>query len=92
MRYEGVYYRGKCLGGVWGRLIKTFDLPINGKFRIIIKADGPYKIAVWHKSSCLYSIRKGGVYSGCLCRKAFQELFRFKPDGRKRYDIQIKKL
>jgi len=93
IRYGMAYYHGKCLGATIFGLGNMFNLPSAGKFKVVIeeKIEGVYKITPWGNHFYCVQMISGSPYS-CICRKAFQELFRFKPDGRKRYDIQIKKL
>ena len=88
MRDGTAYYRNSFVGVTQFRLDKVFNLPHNGKFRVVIKEGGPYKIV---KYGYFYSISTGGESCGSVCRYSFRKFF-FKPDGRKRYDIQVKRI
>ena len=76
------------LGSTAYSLDKTFNLPMNGKFRVVIKEGGPYEI-VSKKYIC--RIAMNGEQKSFVCREVFYKLF-FKPDGRKSYDIQVKRI
>ncbi len=86
MRGGFAYYRKRYMGVTLRGLREAFNLPHNGRFRVVIKEGGPYKIV---KNCCFYRISTGGEFCGSICKDAFHQLF-FKPDGRKRYSIQIK--
>ena len=82
------YYRGVSLGVTLLELDYNFNLPSCGKVRAVIKEGGPYKIV---SGPVFYDISMGGKSCGGICKKSFHKLF-FKPDGRKRYSIQVKTL
>ena len=88
MRGGIAHYRNRFVGTTQTRLDNAFNLPSNGKFRATIKEGGPYKIV---KHGYFYRIKKDGECCGDVCRISFRKLF-FKPDGRKGYSIQIKRL
>lgn len=88
MRGGIAYYRNERLGATTFSLDSAFGLPMRGKFRVIIKEGGPYKIV---KSSYFYRISKNDECCGRICKGSFHGLF-FKADGRKRYSIQVKML
>lgn len=90
MRRGVAFYRNYFVGTTVMILDKAFNLPQNGRFRVVIKEGGSYKI-VNRKECCVYRISKNDKYCGKICRNSFHELF-FKPDGRKRYSIQVKVL
>ncbi len=84
------HYRGVYRGYVTTGTRNHFKLPYNGKVRITIKEEGPYKFASRHMSS-LIEIRKDSSYIGIVCREEFERLF-FKPDEHKSYDITVKEV
>ena len=88
MRDGVAYYRNSFVGTTPVSLDMAFKLPSNGKFRVIIKEGGPYKIV---KGNYFYRISKDDEYCSSICKVSFRGLF-FKPDGRKRYSIQVKVL
>ncbi len=88
MKDGAAYYRNNYVGATQFRLDEAFNLPTQGKFRVIIKEGGPYKIV---KCGYFYRISIGGEFCGSVCKGVFHWLF-FKPDGRKSYSIQIKVL
>jgi len=90
MRRGFAYYRGKYMGVALGELDKAFNLPSDGKFRAVIKEGGPYKI-VGVQGGFFFDISMNGECRGSICKTSFYQLF-FKPDGRKRYSIQVKRL
>ncbi len=88
MRGGIAYYRREYLGTIADTLDEAFNLPMNGKFRVTIKEEGPYKI-VLGSYFCRIIINK--EHSGYICKSVFLQLF-FKPDGRKNYDIKVKRI
>ncbi len=82
------YYRNKRLGATTFSLDKGFNLPRNGRLRVVIKEGGSYKIVKGHY---FYHISENDEYCGQICVNSFHKSF-FKPDGRKRYSIQVKTL
>ena len=86
MRNEAAFYRNRFVGTTTRTLYKAFNLPYNGRIRVIIKEGGPYKIVGY---GGFFDISINGEKSGNICKTSFCELF-FKPDGRKRYSIQVK--
>jgi len=83
------YYRDKYLGVTLKSLDEAFNLPFDGKFRAVIKEGGPYKIV--GVQGGFFDISMNGECRGSICKTSFYQLF-FKPDGRKRYSIRVKRL
>ena len=92
MRNGSVYYRGIKVGALMWILKTNFGLNPDGKVKITIKEKGLYQIRPHIYYPSLYVLNKKGIGKiGCICIKQFDQLF-FKPDGRKRYDIIVKRL
>ena len=90
MIYNCAHYRDVNRGYVTTGIRNHFKLLYNGKVRITIKEEGPYKLIPRYMSS-MTEIHKDSSYIGIVCGEGFTELF-FKPDGRKSYSITVKKV
>ena len=90
MNDSGAYYRGAFIGYIVGSIKKHFGLPHDGKVRIIIGGEGPYRFTLCHMSG-MYEIHKDSEYIGVVCSEEFERLF-FKPHPDKGYDIIVKEV
>lgn len=88
-----VYYRGKRLGDMSVSLSNHFPFPDKGKVKVVIEENenGSYQLSPDDDFDLLYTLLKDGYYEGCVCQKAFDNLF-FVPDENKRYNITVKKV
>lgn len=90
MRGDCVYYRGVHVDYPTYSIRNYFGLPHNGKVKIAVKEKGPYRFV--HKTpDTFYRIKEGSTNVGAICCEEFERLF-FKPDGRKSYDIIVKRV
>ena len=85
-----MYYRGIKIGFVVDSLKTHFGLHRGGKVRISIEEKGPYRFGP-DRINGYYDIYKNSEYITLVCRKEFERFF-FKPDGRKGYDITVKRV
>ena len=85
-----IYYGGMRLGWLMKKVRLYFNLPRNGRVAITIKKGSFYKIMTDGNGDISFHHKNEGRV-GYICVKRFQRLF-FRPDGRKRYDITVRKV
>ncbi len=90
MKSSRAYYRSAFIGYIVNSIKEHFGLPRDGKARIIIGEEGPYRFTLCHMSG-MYEIHKHSEYIGIVCGGEFERLF-FRPDDDKGYDIIVKEV
>ena len=89
-RQPYAYYGGKQRGYIAITIQKRFGIQAEGRYRITVTEGREFE-PINADCSCCFCIQdEHGIY-GKICRTEFAKLF-FKPDGRKRYDITVKKV
>ena len=102
VRYGWAYYRGQTLGTLCENIRNHFNMAFCGTehYKISVRDGGRYRISRYYykaqdASEIYYYINLGNgmglKHAGVVCQIAFTKLF-FKPDGRKRYDITVKRV
>ncbi len=86
---DQVYYRGRHISWLTPSIRIGFNIITEGKYEIAITKGKEYR---FRAGSNTYNVcNKSGESYGGVCKRLFAKLF-FKPDGRKRYDITVKKV
>ena len=84
------FYRGVERGYITIHSRVQWNLK-KGTYRITVAEGGKYRFKLNKPSFAWYDIYENDNFFDRLCCDLFDELF-FKPDGRKKYNITVKKL
>lgn len=92
IKREDAYYRGQELGWLNCVIQKRFGFANGNRYAVTIKEGSRYRFE-YSATGYNWLIERvsDGLYMGLVCVDTFSELF-FKPDGRKRYDIIVRKV
>ena len=88
MKNEGVYYKNRHISYLYPYIRSYFHLR-DGRYVITITEGTQFRFV---KRNCFfYLFYDKNKPAGCFCSRLFSKLF-FEPDGRKRYDIDVRKI
>ena len=91
LKHDYVYYGNEKRGYLVSGILHRFGFERDGRYVITIVKGTRFTFPKYPHRKELYSLKEKGKRLGVICVSQFDRLF-FKPDGRKRYDITVKRV